>query len=107
LSVVRGEVRRLRIARDRRGSEQRGTRFAVVVQADELLTLSTVLVAPTSRSAPPRSFRPLVELGGEATRVLVEQMTAISAERLGESAGRLDAHELRAVDEALALVLGL
>jgi hypothetical protein len=27
-------------------------RYAVVVQADELLGLSTVLVAPTSRSAP-------------------------------------------------------
>jgi mRNA interferase MazF len=105
--VVRGEVRRLRLPRDRRGSEQRGARFAVIVQADELLVLSTVLVAPTSRSAPPRSFRPLIEFGGEATRVLVEQMTAVSTERLGETAGRLDARELRAVDEALAVVLGL
>jgi mRNA interferase MazF len=105
--VVRGEVRRLRIPRDRRGSEQRRARFAVIVQADELLALSTVLVAPTSRSAPPRSFRPLIELGGEVTRVLVEQTTAVSTERLRESAGRLKAHELPAVDEALALVIGL
>ena len=105
--MVRGEIRRLRVPRDRRGSEQSGARFAVIVQADELLALSTVLVAPTSRSAPARSFRPLIEFGGETTRVLVEQMTAVSAERLGESAGRLSAHELRAVDEALAVVLGL
>jgi mRNA interferase MazF len=105
--VVRGEVRRLRIPRDRRGGEQRAARFAVVVQADELLALSTVIVAPTSRSAPARSFRPLIELGGETTRVLVEQMTAVSAERLGDSAGRLTAQELRAVDEALAVVIGL
>jgi mRNA interferase MazF len=105
--VVRGEVRRLRIPPDRRGSEPRGARFAVIVQADELLALSTVLVAPTSRSAPARSFRPLIELGGESTRVLVEQMTAVSTERLGDSAGRLNAQELRAVDEALAVVLGL
>jgi mRNA interferase MazF len=105
--VVRGEVRRLRIPRGRRGSEQRGARFAVIVQADELLALSTVLVAPTSRSAPARSFRPLIELGGEATRVLVEQMTAVSTDRLGDAAGRLNAQELRAVDEALAVVLGL
>jgi mRNA interferase MazF len=105
--VVRGEIRRLRIPGGRRGSEQRGARFAVIVQADELLALSTVLVAPTSRSAPPRSFRPLIEVGGESTRVLVEQTTAVSTERLGESARRLKAHELRAVDEALALVLGL
>jgi mRNA interferase MazF len=105
--MVRGEIRRLRIPRDRRGSEQRGARFAVIVQADELLALSTVLVAPTSRSAPARSFRPVIELGGEPTRVLVEQMTAVSTERLGASAGRLDAQELRAMDEALAVVLGL
>jgi mRNA interferase MazF len=105
--VVRGEVRRLRLPRDRRGGEQRGARFAVIVQADELLALSTVLVAPTSPSAPARSFRPRIELGGETTWVLVEQMTAVSTERLGESAGRLNAHELRAVDEALTVVLGL
>ncbi|MEZ5120625.1 MAG: type II toxin-antitoxin system PemK/MazF family toxin [Solirubrobacterales bacterium] len=91
--MVRGEVRRLRVARDRRGSEQRGARFAVIVQADELLALSTVLVAPTSRSAPARSFRPLIQVGGEATRVLVEQTTAVGTDRLGDSAGRLDAHD--------------
>lgn len=105
--MVRGEVRRLRIPRNRRGSEQPGARFAVIVQADELLALSTVLVAPTSRSAPARSFRPLIKLAGQATRVLVEQMTAVSTDRIGESAGRLNAQELRALDEALAVVLGL
>jgi mRNA interferase MazF len=105
--VVRGEVLRLRIPRETRGSEQRGARFAVVVQADELLALSTVLVAPTSRSAPARSFRPVIEIDGEPTRVLVEQATAVSVERLGDSAGRLTAQELRAVDDALALVFGL
>jgi mRNA interferase MazF len=90
-----------------RGTEQRGSRYAVVVQADELLALSTVLVSPTSASAPPRSFRPAIELDGSPTRVLVEQTTAVSPDRLGESVGRLDAGELRDLDAALALVLGL
>jgi hypothetical protein len=35
-----------------------------------------VLVAPTSRSAAPRSLRPAIELDGQLTRVLVEQTTA-------------------------------
>jgi mRNA interferase MazF len=105
--VVRGEVFRLRLPRGTRGPEQRGARYAVVVQADELLALSTVLVAPTSTSAPPRSFRPTIEINGTTTRVLVEQTTAISPERLGRSVGRLGASELRDVDDALALVLGL
>jgi mRNA interferase MazF len=77
------------------------------VQADELLALSTVLVSPTSRSAPARSFRPTVELDGERTRVLVEQTTAIAPECLGASVGRLSAVELRDVDAALELVFGL
>jgi mRNA-degrading endonuclease toxin of MazEF toxin-antitoxin module len=37
----------------------------------------------------------------------VEQTTVVDPERLGASAGRLHAHELRAVDDALMLVLGL
>jgi mRNA interferase MazF len=105
--VVRGEVFRLRVPRGTRGSEQRGARYAVVVQADELLALSTVLVSPTSASAPSRSFRPTIALDGSPTRVLVEQTTAVSPDRLGESVGRLDAGELRNLDAALALVLGL
>jgi mRNA interferase MazF len=105
--VVRGEVFRLRAPRGTRGSEQRGARYAVVVQADELLALSTVLVSPTSTAVPPRSFRPTIDLDGSPTRVLVEQTTAVSRERLGESVCRLNASELRDLDAALALVLGL
>jgi mRNA interferase MazF len=105
--VVRGEIFRLRVPRGSRQSERQGARYAVVVQADEFLALSTVLVSPTSTSAPPRSFRPTVEVAGMPTRVLVEQTTAISPERLGESVGRLDAGELRDLDTALAFVLGL
>ena len=105
--MVRGELLRLAAPRKVRGHEQRGARFAVVVQADELLGLSTVLVAPTSTRARPASFRPLVELEGTETRVLVEQTTVVDPTRLGRSAGRLDPAELRAVDDALALVLGL
>lgn len=91
----------------RRGHEQRGARYAVVVQADELLRLSTVLVAPTSRSVLAASFRPEVEIAGERTRVMVEQLRALDLQRLGEPAGQLNAGEARDVDEALSLVLAL
>lgn len=79
----------------------------MVVQADEFLHLSTTIVAPTSTSARPATFRPLVSVNGEDTRVLVEQTTVVDPQRLGRSAGRLEASELLAVDEALALILGL
>jgi mRNA interferase MazF len=79
----------------------------VIVQANEFLGLSTVLVSPTSTSARPASFRPAITLERTATRVLVEQTAVVDPERLGRSAGRLDADELQAVDDALGLVLGL
>jgi mRNA interferase MazF len=105
--MVRGEIFRLPAPRGVRGHEQRGARYAVVVQADEFLDLSTVLVAPTSMSALPASFRPQITLEGHETRVLVEQTTVVDPQRLGRSTGRLDAGELGAVDDALMLVLGL
>jgi len=71
------------------------------------MALSTTLVAPTSTSARPATFRPTISLDNTETRVLVEQTTVVDPERLGRSAGRLNADELRAVDEGLALVLGL
>lgn len=105
--MVRGEVFRLPAPRGARGREQRGARYAVIVQADEFMALSTTLVAPTSTSARPATFRPTISLDDAETRVLVEQTTVVDPERLGRSAGRLDAAELQSVDEALALVLGL
>lgn len=105
--MVRGEVLRLPAPRAARGREQRGARHAVVVQANEFLELSTVIVAPTSTRARAASFRPVIDLTGTATRVLVEQATVVDPRRLGKSAGRLDASELRGVDDALALILGL
>jgi mRNA interferase MazF len=71
------------------------------------MALSTTLVSPTSSSIQSATFRPTIELDGKETRVLVEQSTVVDPRRLGRSAGRLDAYELRAVDEALAMVLGL
>jgi mRNA interferase MazF len=79
----------------------------VIVQADEFLGLSTTLVSPTSTRAQPASFRPTIALEGTSTCVLVEQTAVVDPERLGRSVGRLDADELRGVDDALALVLGL
>jgi mRNA interferase MazF len=104
--VLRGDVYRFKIPKAI-GREQHGERFGVVVQADELLPRSVVLVAPTSRSARPASFRPEIEVEGQSTRVLVEQLGAIDGNRLGELAGHLSREELWGVDDALVTVLGL
>jgi mRNA interferase MazF len=104
--VTRGDIYRVRLPK-RGGHEQHGPRYAVLVQADELLGLSTVLVAPTSRSVRAATFRTEIEIAGEATRVMVEQLRALDARRLDDFAGRLDASEMREVDEALELILAL
>jgi mRNA interferase MazF len=105
--LVRGDVFRLPAPRQARGHEQRGARYGVIVQADEFLGLSTVIVAPTSTSARAASFRPPITINDGDTRVLVEQVTDVDPQRLGAHAGRLNSAELHAVDEALALMLGI
>jgi mRNA interferase MazF len=104
--VTRGDVYRVRLP-ERRGHEQHGPRYAVLVQADELLGLSTVLVAPTSRSVRAASFRPEVDIAGQTTRVMVEQLRALDVRHLDDFEGHLSAGEMRDVDDALALVLAL
>jgi mRNA interferase MazF len=99
-------VYRLRAPRDPNGHEQRGQRFAVVVQSD-LLPLSTWLVAPTSTAARPASFRPEIDIEGTPTLVLAEQTTAIDPQRLGPCVRRLSLHEMAELDAALRTVLGL
>ena len=89
------------------GHEQHGVRYGVVLQANELLPRTKVVVAPTSRSAQPASFRPEVQVAGEPTRVLVEQIGAVDVQRLGESMGPLAVEEMWSVEDALFTVLGL
>jgi mRNA interferase MazF len=103
---VRGDLFRLRSAKDAAGHEQRGPRYAVAIQSDGIV-LSTLIVAPTSTSAQAAVFRPEIEMDGIRTRVLVDQMRAVDASRLGDFAGRLDAAEAGEVDRAVRLILGV
>ncbi len=103
---MRGDVYRLSAPRDARGHEQRGARYAVVLQSDRLST-STALVAPTTTKSFPAVFHPRIDMDGTQVVVLVEQTGAVDRGRLGTFAGRLDAQEMIAVDDALRLVLGM
>jgi mRNA interferase MazF len=104
--VVRGDVHALTLPK-RRGHVQHGRRFGVIVQADNLLALSTVLVCPTSASTPAASFHPEIELGQDRPRVMCELVGAVDARRLGDRVAHLTLEEMRRVDEALELVLDL
>jgi mRNA-degrading endonuclease toxin of MazEF toxin-antitoxin module len=104
--VVRGDVHTITLPR-RRGRVQHGGRYAVIVQADDLLALSTIVVCPTSASTPPASFHPEVAIGDEPTRVMCEMVGAIDARALGEQVAHLTLEDMRRVDDGLQLVLDL
>ena len=86
--MVRGDVHAITLPR-RRGRVQHGRRYGVIVQADDLLGLSTVVICPTSTSAPPASFHPEIDLVDERTRVLCEMVGAVNARALGDQVGHL------------------
>ena len=104
--MLRGDIHEFRPPRGT-GHEQRGRRYGVIVQADELLPRSVALVAPASVGTRPASFRPEIDVLGKTTRVLVEQVGAIDAGRLGDLAGRVSPDQQWGIDKAPATVLGL
>lgn len=104
--MFRGDVHEIELPRGR-GRVQHGRRFAVIVQADDLLELSTVVVCPTSTSTPPASFHPEAMIGDEQTRIMCEMLGAVDPRALGRRIAHLTFDELRDVDDALELVLDL
>jgi mRNA interferase MazF len=66
-----------------------------------------VLVAPTSTAAREATVRPIIEILGDRTKVLVEQISALDISRLGERIMTLQGDAMWAIDDALELVLGL
>lgn len=104
--MVRGDVLEIPLPK-RRGHVQHGRRYAVVVQTGDLLALSTVIVCPTSTSAPAATFHPEVSIVDTPTRVMCEMIGAVDARTLGDQVGHLSREEMRDVDDALSLVLDL
>lgn len=104
--MVRGDVHAI-VLKQRRGHVQHGLRYAVVVQADDLLALSTIVVCPTSTSTPAASFHPEIQVDDQTMRVMCEMVGAVDARVLGEHVAHLTLDEIHAVDDALELVLDL
>lgn len=103
---MRGDIFRLNSDRRAVGHEQQGPRFGVTVQADHF-SVSTVIVAPTSTSAQPSLLRPEIELLGQTTRVMIDQMAAIDWTRLAEVVGRVTSDELAEIERAILAILAL
>ncbi len=104
--IFRGAIYEIKAIPGARGHEQRGNRYCVIIQSDRFPS-STLIVAMTSTGAGPAVYRPEIEFDGTKTRILTDQIFAIAPERLGEFKGSLDGAELRDLDRALMLKLGL
>jgi mRNA interferase MazF len=102
----RGDVHVVTLARQA-GHELAGRRYGVVVQSEAVGALSTVVIAPTSTSTAPTSFRPEIDLLGRRTAVITDHVRVIDRRRVGRRVDRLSSSDLRAVDDALKVVLGL
>jgi mRNA interferase MazF len=104
--VIRGDVHEVNLPRGD-GPVQHGRRYAVVVQANDLMALSTIAICPTSQSAQDASFHPEVELNGEKTKVLCEMVRAIDGRKLGDRVCHLSLEDMTAVNDGLELLLEL
>ena len=104
--MIRGAVYRIDLGRPR-GHEQGGRRLGLVVSPSDS-PLSVVTVIPTSSSAGASVHRPKLEIGGRATRMLVDQIRSIDVNYLvGDPVDFLNRDELAEVELALAHYLGV
>ncbi|AYF77278.1 type II toxin-antitoxin system PemK/MazF family toxin [Nocardia yunnanensis] len=103
--MIRGSIFPIDLGKPR-GHEQGGRRFGVIMsQANS----STVVVVPTSTSAQPSRFRPVIDLGdGRETRLLADQIRAIDVAYLtSDMLGYLDRDEMDALETAVRDYLDL
>ncbi|HZE37580.1 MAG TPA: type II toxin-antitoxin system PemK/MazF family toxin [Stackebrandtia sp.] len=105
--MIRGAVYRVDFGDAKRGHEQRGRRFGLVLSPSGL-PWSVATVIPTSTSAQAAVFRPEIELGGTLTRFLIDQIRTIDVMYIhGDPEFFLERDELAEVEHAVGQYLGL
>ena len=82
-----------------RGRHEIAGEVGVILQADEFLSRSVVIVAPTSQSARPASFRPQIEVDDQPPRVLVEQLWAVGTTVFAKLVGHVAATVVSCAEE--------
>jgi mRNA-degrading endonuclease toxin of MazEF toxin-antitoxin module len=105
--IRRGDVFRVAFGQGK-GHELKDPHYAVVIQSDAY-PLGTVIVVPLSSSAAPVDWRVPVQIVGQVTYALVEQVRAIDVEsRLREYVGTIAHTDVMAsIEEELAMILGI
>jgi len=105
--VIRGAVYRVDLGEAKRGHEQRGRRLGLVLSPSSM-PWSVATIIPTSTVARSAAFRPSMEIDGQDTRFLVDQIRSINTNYIvGEPVHYLERDELAEVEHAVARYLGL
>ena len=105
--MIRGSVYRVDLGDAKRGHEQRGKRFGIVL-SDTPDNWSMVTIVPTSTRAQEAIFRPLLTIGGRDTRVLTDQMRSIDTQFvIGDPVDHLTGQDMAQVEYALGMLLRL
>lgn len=105
--MIRGAVYRVDLGDAKRGHEQRGRRYGLVLSPTSM-PWSVATIVPTSTSAQPAVFRPELEIAGSPTRLLVDQIRTVDVDYLhGDPVHYLDRHEMAVVEHAVSRYLGL
>jgi mRNA interferase MazF len=105
--VIRGAVYRVDLGDAKRGHEQRGRRYGLVLSPTSM-PWSVATIVPTSTSAQVSVFRPELEIAGTSTRLLVDQIRTVDVSYLhGDPVHYLDRQEMAEVEHAVARYLGL
>jgi len=104
--VIRGGVYQINLGDAKRGHEQRGKRYGILLSPpDSPLSVATVI--PTSTSASPGLAHPSVNFDDRLSYALVEQIRAIDKNYIGELIGMVPLMEMLEIEFALAQYLGL
>jgi mRNA interferase MazF len=104
--VIRGAVYRVDLGDAERGHEQRGRRYGLVLSPTSDWNVATIV--PTSTSARPMRFRPVLDLLGQPAVYLVDQIRSVDTSFIqGDPVYYLSHHELMEIETATVRYLGL
>src|SRR5215470_19408669 len=105
--VIRGAVYRVDLGTAKRGHEQRGRRLGLALSPSSM-PWNVATIIPTSTTAQPAVFRPSLEINGQQTRFLVDQIRNIDTDNvIGDPIYYLDRDELAEIEHAVTRYLGL
>ncbi|MEU7897274.1 type II toxin-antitoxin system PemK/MazF family toxin [Nonomuraea sp. NPDC049152] len=105
--VIRGAVYRVDLGESKRGHEQRGRRYGLVLShSPDAWSVATII--PTSTKAQPTVFRPQIELCGTMTCFLVDQIRSVDTAFIhGAPVCYLGRDEMAEIEDAVGRYLGL